>query len=76
MKVTGNNTIFSESLLQKAPINYRYMVEIETSSFNEDAPGYRFSKSHRHSSKAFINANCYKPISDIIFQNFFADDEP
>jgi hypothetical protein len=69
MKLKGNGTLFPEDLLEKLPINYRYLTMIKSDTFQENYVGYRFSKSLKHSAKEFINAQGYKPISDIILQD-------
>jgi hypothetical protein len=73
MNIKGIETIFEAKLLDQLPPTYRYLVRIESSTFKEHFTGYRFSKSQRHFSKNFINANAYKPLSEIIYQDFKSD---
>jgi hypothetical protein len=75
MKIKGITTIFSEELLAQLPPTYRFLVRIESSTFKEHFNGYRFSRSNRHFAKQYINANAYKPLSEIIYQDFNNDGE-
>lgn len=70
MKDVKIDTLFPE-LVDKLPLNYRYMVKMEESNFEENYSKYRFSKSTRHFSGEYINGGSYKPLSDIIVQALF-----
>lgn len=70
MNIKGIDTIFPESILDDLPPTYRFLVRIESSTFKEHFTGYRFSESQLHFSKRYINANAYKPLSEIIYQDF------
>jgi hypothetical protein len=70
MNIKGIETIFSDELLNQLPPTYRFLVRIESSTFKEHFIGYRFSESHQHFSKKYINANAYKPFSEIVYQDF------
>jgi hypothetical protein len=70
MNIKGIDTIFPANILDELPPTYRFLVRIESSTFKEHFIGYRFSESQLHSSKQYINANAYKPLSEIIYQDF------
>lgn len=61
-------TIFSESLLEKIPVTYRYLVEKETHAIPELYHQSRFSQSKRHFAEQYLSYPCYKPISTICIQ--------
>jgi hypothetical protein len=70
MKNVEIDTLFP-NLVDKLPVNYRFMVKMEASNFEENYDKYRFSQSVRHFAGEYINAGSYKPLSDIIVQSFF-----
>jgi hypothetical protein len=70
MNIKGIETIFPEKVLDVLPPTYRFLVRIESSTFKEHFTDYRFSESVQHFSKQYINANAYKPLSEIIYQDF------
>ena len=70
MKDIQIDTLFPE-LVDRLPLNYRYMVKMEESNFEENYSKFRFSRSIRHFSGEYINGGCYKPLSDIVVQALF-----
>ncbi len=71
MKIKGSGSPFAEDLLTQLPVNYRYMAQIETHTFVEHHIGVRFSSSQPHQSRAFRLVELYKPVSTIIYQDYF-----
>ena len=72
MHILDVSTLFEPELLDRLPINYRYMTRVETSTFSEHFIGRRFSTSSAHFSRDFITQSLYKPLSDWVYQDFQA----
>ncbi|RYC68450.1 MULTISPECIES: hypothetical protein [Spirosoma] len=70
MHVLDVSTLFEPELLDRLPINYRYMTRLETSTFGEHFIGQRFSTSTAHYSRDFITQGLYKPVSDWVYPDF------
>lgn len=70
MKVIGVDSIFSEEVLSELPINYRFMTKVESSTFGEHYEGRRFSQSVRHQSNKYLTVRAYKPMSNIVAQDY------
>jgi hypothetical protein len=75
MKVLGIGSVFSEEVLMRLPINYRFMVEVDSSTFGENYEGRRFSVSARHQAKNYLCVAPSKPVSSIVVQDYFNDHE-
>jgi len=72
MHVLDVSTLFEPELLDRLPINYRYMTRLETRTFSEHFIGQRFSTSAAHFSRDFITQGLYKPLSEWVYQDFLA----
>jgi hypothetical protein len=70
MKVLAIHSLFSEELLTQLPINYRFMVKTDASTFAENYEGRRFSRSARHHSQAYIGTAPGKPVSNLVLQDY------
>lgn len=75
MKSLGTGSVFADEIIELLPVNYRFMTIIETSSFREHYNESRFSTSKRYFSKKYINSSSYKPLSEIIYQDLFKNEE-
>ena len=62
------NTPFDPLILHNVSPNYRFMDEDITNRVPELYSDVRFSKSDVYRSIKFINYSCYKPISNVFFQ--------
>lgn len=71
MNVLDIHSLFSEELLMQLPINYRFMVKTDASTFEENYEGRRFSRSAQHHSQAYICTEPAKPISNLVMQDYF-----
>jgi hypothetical protein len=65
MKEKEIDTLFSEQLLQKVSVNYRFMVKWETKDIDELYNTARFSQSHLHRSPEYITYGPCKPVSNV-----------
>lgn len=67
MNILGVSTLFESAILDRLPINYRYMTRIETNTFGEHYIGRRFSTSAAHYAHDFMTHGLYKPLSDRVY---------
>ena len=67
MHVLDVSTLFEPAVLDRLPINYRYMTRVETNTFSEHFIGRRFSSSAAHGARDFMTQGLYKPVSDLVY---------
>lgn len=60
---------FSEEILQKIPIHYRFMVQEDTETLYEITSSQRYSTCNVHRSSEYPTKGTYKPISNIDLDN-------
>lgn len=70
MKVLAIHSLFSEELLTQLPINYRFMVKTDASTFAENYGGRRFSRSAQHHAQVYISTAPGKPVSNLVLQDY------
>ncbi len=67
-------TLFPEDMLAQLPLTFRFMTPIESSTFEENCTEYRFGRSLRHFSGQYISLGSYKPLSNIIYEDFLTQE--
>jgi hypothetical protein len=68
------DTPFSERLLEKTPLNYRFMYSTITETIGELRMRSKFSKSGRHMANQYLNYSLNKPCSNFYLPETNIDD--
>ncbi|MVT09807.1 hypothetical protein [Chitinophaga tropicalis] len=65
-----NHPFLDEESLKSLPVTYRLIRQMNTADVGELYNGARYGSSRRHFSRQFMMQGPYKPLSEVLYQQY------